>query len=84
MCKNQFREPSHDVARWKSTIKMRCVHHYLLGGNPKTKLRGTENETSDEIHGKHHGDAMVKRMHGHRDQTLEWRALYFKKEESSL
>ena len=43
--------------------------------------RGTDDETSDEIHGQHHGVAMVKRMHGHRDQTLEWRALYFKKRE---
>ena len=43
-----------------------------------------ENETSDEIHGKHHGDAMVKRMHGHGDQTLEWWALYVGKKERSL
>ena len=46
--------------------------------------RGTDYETSDEIHGQHHGVDIVKWMHGHRDQTLEWWALYFKKEESSL
>ena len=53
-------------------------------GNPKTKLRGTKNETSDEIHGQHHGVAMVKRMHGHGDQALEWWALYVEKKERSL
>ena len=46
--------------------------------------KGKDNETSDEIHGQHHGVAMVKRMYGHGDQALEWWALYFKKEESSL
>ena len=46
--------------------------------------RGTDDETSDEIHGQHHGVDIVKWMHGHRDKTLEWWALYFKKEESSL
>ena len=49
-----------------------------------TDQRGTDDETSDEIHGQHHGVDIVKWMHGHRDQTLEWWALYFKKEESSL
>ena len=49
-----------------------------------TDQRGADYETSDEIHGQHHGVDIVKWMHGHRDQTLEWWALYFKKEESSL
>ena len=51
---------------------------------PKNKQRGTENETFDEIHGQHHGAVMVKRMHGHRDQTLEWWALYFREKERRI
>ena len=43
-----------------------------------------ENETSDEIHGRHHGVAVAKRMHGHGDQALEWWALYVEKKERSL
>ena len=43
--------------------------------------RGTDDETSDEIHGQYHGVDIVKWMHGHRDQTLEWWALYVTKRE---
>ncbi len=43
-----------------------------------TDQRGADYETSDEIHGQYYGVIVVKRLHGHRDQALEWWALYFR------
>ena len=55
-----------------------------FGVSGETENKGKYNETSDEIHGRHHGVAVAKRMYGCGDQTLEWRALYFKRKEPSL
>lgn len=49
-----------------------------------TDQRGTDYETSDEIHGQHHRVVIAKRMYGHRDQTLEWWALYFRERKNGL
>ena len=46
-------------------------------GNPKTKLRGTKNETADELHGQLHGVVIVKWLHGYGEQILEQWIAYF-------
>ena len=60
------------------------VHQYQSLGKPKKPRGNSGNEVSDEIHGQYHSADIVKRMHGHGDQALEWWALYIKKEEFSL
>ena len=39
--------------------------------------RGTDDETSDEIHGQHHGVDIVKWLHGYGEQILEQWIAYF-------
>ena len=55
-----------------------------LGVSGETENKGKYNETFDETHGRHHGVAVAKRMHGHCDQIVERRALYFKKRKPRL
>lgn len=50
-----------------------------FGVSGETENKGKYNETFDVTHGRHHGVAVARRMHGHGDQTLEWWTLYIKK-----